>query len=245
MKNIIKKIGFLALTVFIVTSCQLGPEKGKSTNASNDQGSEVLEVLQTSSYTYLRVDKDGAEQWIAVMKGEYNTGDMVFYEPGLEMKQFKSPELNRTFETVFFVQEISNQPLASQMQKEMPPQGGGMTGTEPKKPVLKKLDISIVQPEGGISIAELYANRKNYEGKLVKVKGQVTKVNEGIMGRNWVHIQDGTADGENFDLTVTTDDGPMVGEIITFSGTLSLNKDFGAGYTYEVILEEAMPVADH
>ena len=244
MKNIIKKIGFLALTVFIVTSCQLGPNKGKT--AGEDQGAEVLEVLQTSSYTYLRVEKNEVEQWIAVLRDEYNQGDLVYFTPGLEMKNFKSPELNRTFETVYFVQEISNKPLEMQKPAQMPPQGqGGVTGSEPKKPVLTKLDIKIDTPQGGVTIAEIYANRKNYEGKIIKVKGQVTKVNEGIMGRNWVHIQDGTADGENFDLTVTTDDGPMVGEIITFSGTLNLNKDFGAGYTYEVILEEAMPVAEH
>ncbi len=90
-------------------------------------------------------------------------------------------------------------------------------------------------------LVNLYAKRNEYAGKTIKVKGQVTKVNIAIMERNWVHIQDGTADGENFDLTITTIHEPKVGDVITYSGTLILNKDFGSGYSYELLLENASP----
>jgi len=243
MKNIFKIFAFLAFSFFIIASCQLGPNKPKVSDAGDEgQGYEIKEVLQTSSYTYLRVERQEVEQWIAVLKGDFKEGDIVYYEKGLEMKNFESSELNRTFETVYFVDVISDQPLMQEMPVQKP---GGVTGDQPQKPVLTKMDIKIEQPEGAVSIAELYANRSQYAGKIVKVKGQVTKVNEGIMGRNWIHMQDGTADGDNFDLTVTTDDAPLIGEIVTFSGTLNLNRDFGAGYTYEVILEEAVPVSVH
>ncbi|MDO9614039.1 MAG: nucleotide-binding protein, partial [Bacteroidota bacterium] len=91
----------------------------------------------------------------------------------------------------------------------------------------------------GLSIAKLYSNRNDYAGKIIKMKGQVVKVNEEVMGKNWIHIQDGTKDGENFDLTITTLDKAAVDEVVTFEGTITLNKDFGYGYSYEVIMEDA------
>jgi hypothetical protein len=63
-------------------------------------------------------------------------------------------------------------------------------------------------------------------------------VNEEVMDKNWVHLQDGTRDGESFDLTVTTLEKATVGDIVEFEGTIVLNKDFGAGYVYDVIMEE-------
>lgn len=235
----IKKISLLViLFAVLTTSCNLGGSANNNGNTANDdQKAKVLEVIQTTAYTYLRVEKNDQEQWIAIDKQDFKKGDIVYYEEGLEMKNFESKELQRTFESVYFVMNISDQPIKQAMPGGMP---GGMQGTEPKKPVISKLDISIEQPEGGTSIANLYAKRDTYGGKMVTVRGQVTKVNMSIMGRNWVHLQDGTADGDNFDLTVTTEDEPVMGDVVTFSGMLSLDRDFGAGYTYELILEDAV-----
>lgn len=114
-----------------------------------------------------------------------------------------------------------------------------MMGGKPEKPVINKQDIKIDQPQGGTSIATLFAKKAEFAGKLITVRGQVTKVNAEIMGKNWVHIQDGTADGDHFDLTVTTGDVPNVGDVVTYSGTIALDKDFGYGYFYDVLLENA------
>lgn len=241
-----KPILFLLLLLFF-SSCNFGGNAGNS--ESDNQKATIKEVIQTTNYTYLRVEKQGQEEWVAVTLGDFKEGDVIYFENGLQMNNFQSKELGRTFDVIYFVQEISTEPIVHQQQKAAPGgmkgnQPGGMMGTTPQKPVLNKLDIKIEQPSGGVSIAEIYANKAKYAGKIIKVKGQVTKINEGIMGRNWVHIQDGTADGDNFDLTVTTEDGSMVGEIITFSGTLSVDKDFGAGYVYSVILEDGIPVTD-
>lgn len=242
---------FVLILALITTSCNLGnrykPEDGA------DQKAEVKEVIQTTNYTYLRVEKNKQEQWIAIGKAEIREGDIVYFEEGLEMKNFESPELGRTFESVLFVMEISDKPIKHEgMPGGMQGHGGmggqgGMEdkevmGKKPEKPVLNKLDIKVDQPEGGTSIASLYAKRNDFSGKLVTVRGQVTKVNTGIMGRNWVHMQDGTADGENFDLTVTTEDEPVVGSIVTYSGVLALEKDFGYGYYYELLLENGEPL---
>ena len=235
----IKKLSLFSLFILIIaTSCNLG-NRYKTNDAGDNQKAKVKEVIQTSNYTYLRVEKNKQEQWIAVGKMEAKEGDVVYFEQGMEMTNFKSPELGRTFESVLFVNEISDEPI---VHSAMP---GGMgsemgqqpLGSKPEKPVLEKLDIKIEQPAGATSISDLYAKKADYAGKPVTVRGQVTKVNVNIMDRNWVHIQDGTSSGEDFDLTVTTNDVPKVGDIVTYSGTFSVNKDFGYGYSYTIILE--------
>jgi len=71
------------------------------------------------------------------------------------------------------------------------------------------------------------------------VQGSVVKLNNMIMNRNWVHIQDASIKNEKTDLTVTTDENVAMGDIVAFEGKISLNKDFGAGYKYEIIMEDA------
>jgi len=105
-----------------------------------------------------------------------------------------------------------------------------------------KADVKLEPCADCITIAKLMADKKSYNGKVIKVKGQVTKYNAGIMGKNWVHIQDGTEYENSFDLTITTDIGAVVGEIVTFEGKITLDKDFGYGYAYDVIMEEAKTV---
>lgn len=231
----IMKLSIILLTLIIVSCQNNQKESNITTLKGGNQKALVKEVIQTSAYTYLKVDNNNKEVWIAITKQDIKEGSTVYYKEGLKMENFTSPELQRTFEAVYFVQEISDQPIKAKMPEEL-------MGSEPKKPVLSKLDIKIEQPEGGISIGELYAKRNDYAGKNVKVKGQVTKVNIAIMERNWVHIQDGSADGVNFDLTITTVHEPKVGDVITYSGTLILNKDFGSGYSYDLLLENASPL---
>ena len=101
------------------------------------------------------------------------------------------------------------------------------------------VDLSgIEQPEGGVTIAELYAGKAELAGQTVTVRGKVVKVNPNIMGRNWVHLRAGSgADGTN-NLAVTTDQLPHVGDTVLVVGTLVADKDFGMGYTYELIIEQ-------
>ena len=193
---------------------------------------KVEEVIQTSNYTYLKVSDNGAENWIAVNRQEAAVGEVYYYEQALEMKNFNSKELNRTFETIFFVQGISKEPIAAATEPQM--------GNKAVQPTLTiKEGISVAPAEGGVSIGELYKNRAEYGGKIIKMKGQVVKINEGVMGKNWIHIQDGTKEGEDFDLTITTLDSCKMDDVVTFEGTISLKKDFTHGYFYEVIMEDA------
>jgi hypothetical protein len=228
-------IVLVSLVLFLL-ACRNNQEQSKSTLAlPNSQKALVKEVIHTTSYTYLKVLKNNDYQWIAINKQDVKEGSTIYFEGGLKMENFTSPELNRTFETVYFVQEISDQPI----KREMPPR---ISGNEPVKPVLTKQEINIDKPKDAVTIGELYAKRDFYSGKQVKVKGQVTKVNLAIMNRNWIHLQDGTTDGENFDLTITTSDQPKTGDVVTYTGTLRLKQDFGMGYSYEILLENALPV---
>ncbi|MGB2864611.1 MAG: hypothetical protein WBC05_14895 [Sedimentisphaerales bacterium] len=191
----------------------------------------VQEVVQATSYTYLNVKEADSKFWIAITKREIEVGAKISYAGGLEMNNFESKDLQRTFETVYFVDRIvSGGSPASQQSMSMPHQ---------MKPELEKKEVSIEPAEGGITIGELFTNRDSYADKTVLIKGQVTKVNRAIMDKNWVHLQDGTGDSGSFDLTVTTQEQVNVGDIVTFEGKITLNKDFGAGYSYEVIMEQA------
>ena len=101
-----------------------------------------------------------------------------------------------------------------------------------------KADIRIEPCSGCITIGKLFANKKSYSGKKIKVKGVVTKVNEAIMEKNWVHIQDGTDSEGEFDLTITTTRSVSVGDTVTFEGVIALDKDFGYGYFYNILMED-------
>lgn len=105
------------------------------------------------------------------------------------------------------------------------------------KVAVKKEDVKIEPLEGGISIYELFANKEKYEGEKVLIKGKVTKYNAGIMNKNWLHLQDGSEYEGKFDLVATSKLEFKLGEIVTIEGKVALNKDFGHGYKYEVIIE--------
>lgn len=112
---------------------------------------------------------------------------------------------------------------------------------QPSATSSEPVDLSgIAKAEGGKTIAEVYAEKDQLAGQKVAVRGKVVKVNAGIMDKNWVHVRDGSgAEGTN-DLTVTTVSAvPNVGDTVLVTGQVSLDKDFGMGYAYSVIVEDA------
>jgi len=104
--------------------------------------------------------------------------------------------------------------------------------------VISKADIKITPCETCVTIGKLMSEKKSFSGKTIKVKGVVTKVNEEIMGKNWIHIQDGTEGEGVYDLTITSLQSVSVGDTVTFEGKIALDKDFGYGYFYNVLMEE-------
>ena len=203
------------------------PATSTQQSLGNSHTIMVKEVIQAQSYTYLFVAEGDKEYWIATAKQPLEVGMTLHYDEGLEMQDFTSKEVDKTFDSIFFVGQMRG--TSSAAANAM----GSKKASEPAK------DIAIEKVAGSISIADLYANMSDYEGKVVTVHGQVTKFNAGIMGRNWVHLQDGTKSGEAFDVTLTTQAVVSKDDVVVFSGKVALNKDFGAGYVYNLILEEA------
>ena len=225
---------FIALSIMVVFSGCVRKNKvptAKSVSNPAMHQVKVEEVVQASAYTYLKVKDNGTDYWMAVTNQEAAVGETYYYETALEMKNFKSKELNRTFETIYFVQGLSKQPIPAPGQTPIPHSGKVADG--------KKEGISVPSADGSVSIAKLFASSSEFAGKKIRMKGQVVKINEEVMGKNWIHIQDGTGTAGDFDLTITTLDKVKVDEVVTFEGTISVKKDFGYGYFYELIMEDA------
>ena len=110
------------------------------------------------------------------------------------------------------------------------------------RPVVTKIDVKVAPCADCITIGNVITNKKDFTGKTINIKGVVTKVNDGIMDRNWVHIQDGTEANGIFDFTITTIQDVKEGDELTFNGTIALDRDFGFGYSYDIIMENAQVV---
>lgn len=212
-------------------STQQSPMDNPHTAAAANMITGVVEeVLQANSYTYLKIKSGDREMWIAVTKRESKVGDTVSFAPELEMKDFESKDLQRTFESIYFVSQLVSGGTAA---------SAALGDLHQMKPTIEKQEVSVEPAAGGITIAQLFSGKDSYADKTVLIRGQVTKVNRAIMNKNWIHIQDGTSNEGNFDLTITTLEEPNVGDVVTFEGKIALNKDFGAGYTYDIIMEDA------
>lgn len=202
----------------------------------------VAETMNSGGYTYARLQAAGKEDvWIAGNEFPVKTGEPLTAALGMPMENFESKTLKRTFPRIYFVASAARdgQPLATQSA-----QGAAlpmMTSHAPSAAAAATTVEPIAPAPDGTSIADVWAKRTMLAGKEITVRGKVVKVNTGILDRNWIHLQDGSgsaADGTN-DLTVTTDADVKVGDIVTVTGVLAVGKDFGSGYAYDAILENA------
>lgn len=212
------------------------PQPAADPSASQIHKVVVQEVLHTSKYTYLNVTEDGLMTWIAIPKKEVKKGGTYYYRGGLKKTNFKSVEYDRVFETLYLVSDVSEDPGMSDMTAGGSPHAN-MSADAGDAPIEQNTKIDPVT--GGITIAELLENRKKYEGKTVRIKGRCVKLNNMIMNRNWIHLQDGTLKDKSIDLTITTTENIALGAIVAVEGIITLNKDFGAGYKYDIIMEDA------
>jgi hypothetical protein len=206
----------------------------------------VLETMDAANYTYIRVKTDSGELWAASSPFKVAVGDRVTVPIDMPMENFHSQTLNRDFPVIYFAGRIGKE---GEPAMEMPPMmaghaqaGSPAAGTAAGAGTGAPQVTEAIQPApGGTTVAAIWAGRKSLAGKTVTVRGKVVKFNGGILGRNWIHIQDGTgaaSDGTN-DLLVTSDAAAKVGDVITVTGTVAIDKDFTAGYAYAVIIEDA------
>ena len=217
----------LMLAALVLTATAFTAQAAPSAQAMTVKG-EVLETRDVDSYTYLRLKTGEGEIWAAVPTTAVKKGAVVTIGDAMMMENFESKALKKKFDKIVFGQIVD--PNA----KPASPHGAAV----PAAPVAK---VAKATGPDARTIAEVVKNRAALKGKPVLVRGQVVKVNLGILGKNWLHLQDGTgtaADGTN-DILVTTKDVAALGDIVTIKGTVNTDLDLGSGYAYAVLIEDA------
>jgi len=227
----------IVFMLMALSSCFRNQNRQNVQNAATgtDKSFEVIEVIHGNQYTYIKVVENMNIKWVAVTRQDVHRGESYYYDTELEMNNFHSKEVDRTFDAIFFVNQISKTPLDKNL-------ADGLNAHHGKIPVQKESHIQLAKKEGELTLAQIFDERNSFAGKSLDIRGVVVKVNSGIMGKNWIHLQDGTGTDGGYDLTVTTQDLASVNDEVTFKGTLTLNKDFGSGYFYEILLEDAVLV---
>jgi hypothetical protein len=204
----------------------------------------VLETMDAANYTYVHVKTPTGDIWAATLAFKVAVGDTVVVPLENPMANFRSAALKRDFPLIYFASNITRPGEAGQPAAGLPPghpAAGQAAAAAPSAAAEPTLIAPVAPAPGGTSIANVWANRKALAGKMITVRGKVVKYNGGIMGLNWAHIQDGSGsvkDGTH-DLTVTSNTEARVGDVVTVTGTVVADKDFGAGYAYAVMLQGA------
>jgi len=215
----------------------------------------VKETLDASDYTYMRLGTSGGEIWAAVTKTSVKKGDRVTVVNAMSMDGFESKTLNRKFEHIVFGNLGGGTAAAASAPAPAPVSSHGSASEAPQLSQMAAQhaaaaggpadagDVTVAKAEGkdARTVAQVFAERLSLVNKAVSVRGKVVKANASIMGRNWIHIRDGSGSREkkDDDLTVTTQDGASVGDIVVVRGVVHVDRDFGAGYSYPVVLEDA------
>lgn len=188
----------------------------------------VKQVKQTNSYTYLEVEGQTQTIWMAVSKRKVDRGEIVDVNLGEPFKNFQSKELNRTFKELHLVsvyklngKEVGHKSVASKKK---------MTKANIKIGSIKKADYLV---------SEIFKKKNELAGKTITVRGKVVKFAPKIMGKNWIHLQDGSGNAGTNDLTITSQETVKYGDIILIKGKVITDQDIGAGYKYDVMLEKA------
>ena len=206
---------------------KLIPDESPSSMAEDIHIVTILEVLPTVKYVYLRVKEEDNEFWIATNKMPVTVGETYFFRGGLLKTNFESKEHNRVFDRMYLVSALVESDHSSHASSKT----AAPTSTD---------DPNKLEVKGSVKIADLVANPKKYVGETIQISGKCVKVNSNIMGRNWVHIKDGSKD--DYDLVVTCNAEIPVGHMVTIAAKVALDKDFGAGYHYAMILENGVVI---
>jgi hypothetical protein len=219
-----------------------GAEKAKDKNVTTEDqkkavlAGKVVKTMNSGGYTYVWLDRGFDKVWVAVPEMKVRVGEELVFAPGNAMLNFKSETLKRKFDMIVF----SPGPVT------LPGTKGEKAGNKKKgKPApgasTSKIKVEKASGPNAYTVAEIYGKSASLKDKEVSVRGKVVKVSVAIMGKNWVHIADGTGDaGKGTDSIIATTDGfASVGDTVTVTGILARDKDFGYGYRYDVLIEKA------
>jgi hypothetical protein len=194
-----------------------------------DLSGKVLETMQSGGYTYVLLDTGSEQVWAAGMSPKIEVGAQVNAIGLTPMQGFTSGTLDRTFDTIYFCNSM---------------QVAGAQASPAPKVQEAVIPVKVVRAEGEPTVEQIFLEKDKYIGKQVSVVGTVVKFSADIMGKNWIHLQDGSGQPGTNDLTITTDQTVPVGQTVEVRGVLIADKDFGFGYKYELIVEDATVITD-
>lgn len=190
----------------------------------------ILEVQDVDGYTYVRLKTKEGETWAAVGKTPLKKGATIEIEDAMVMKNFESKSLKKTFPTIIFGT------LA----------GSAKNTSDPHAGVAKVQDTAPIQVPKATganarTVAEVVTKAAELKDRQVQVRGKVVKFSPQIMGKNWIHLRDGSgsASDNSNDILVTSSAQAKLGDVVTVTGVVRVDKDFGAGYVYKVLIEDA------
>lgn len=233
------------------------PKASTPANAPTVAGT-IIETMNASGYTYMLVESGSEKNWIAIPATTVEKGTTVNYYEGMVMKDFTSKTLNRTFDAVTFSSGLAGQKAETAMQPTSSDSISAAVKAEKSTTTatptteisagsagaispLEEISIEKASAANGYTVEEIFGKAKELGGKKVQVHGKVVKFSPMIMGKNWIHLQDGSGDPmqNSHDLVVTTGETVEVNTIITVEGILAAEKNFGGGYKYAAIIEDA------
>lgn len=200
----------------------------------------VLETMDTGGYTYVLVDGGGTQAWAAAPEFDISVGTRVAVSTQMPMANYTSSTLNRTFDLVYFVGEVVVEGAPGQGMAAQSTPAAAMSDVGATHNTAPAIAIAGVTPvDGGKTVAAVFAEAASLSGNEIALRGKVVKFVPGVMGRNWIHVKDGTGSAGTDDLTVTTQDTVTVGDTVLVRGTVAVAQDFGFGYSYDVLVEKA------
>ncbi|MCW5206246.1 DNA-binding protein [Desulfobulbus sp. F5] len=219
---------------------------------------KVLESMSGAGYTYLLVEDGQDKTWVAIPESKVTVGQEVVLHPSMEVKNFESKALNKKFDRIVFssglVDTTTTAPaveggtpkLAGAMDKPVDEATLAAMSGGSSRAVVPASDVKVEKAEGetGRTVEQCFAEAEKLNGQKVRVRGKVVKFTPQIMGKNWIHLQDGSGDPmkNTHDLVVTTSETAAKDTVVVIEGTLGKAKDFGAGYKYDAIVEDAKVV---
>ena len=194
----------------------------------------VKEVHESSNYLYLQVEEGSKTYWIATGPGSVKPGNRYFFNEAVVKRDFTSEKLDRKFDSIYLVTQLlpeSRKQELKRMRFNPHDRQADVDSVESMKEGPGTLQVQRV------TLKEIFNNPKQFENQVVEVSGICTKINEGIMERNWIHLKPEAA--ETKEIVATSDSSVGVGETVTLRAMVRLDKDFGAGYVYPILLEDA------
>lgn len=188
----------------------------------------VVETMNSGGYTYALIDTGADKLWAAGPETSAKVGDVVSASGLMTMYEFESKTLERTFDVIYFAAQLRNADVSA-----------FHAGIESSAEEIAPVSTDIEPAQGGQTVADIFEKREQLVGQEVLIRAEVVKFNADIMKTNWIHIQDGSGSKGTNDLTVTTSASLAVGDQVVVRGVLIADKDFGYGYKYDLIIEDA------